>query len=92
MKMNSDNYFKRSVAINLDMCFFFCFFFTFQEDFLDLTITVAGNSSLEDGLCASYLDMESLDGKNQYKCEQCNKLVNAKKVSISSTSPASTKY
>lgn len=50
-----------------------------EEDFLDLTITVAGNSSLEDGLCASYLDMESLDGKNQYKCEQCNKLVNAKK-------------
>jgi hypothetical protein len=46
------------------------FFFTFQEDFLDLTITVAGNSSLEDGLCASYLDMESLDGKNKYKCEQ----------------------
>ncbi|XP_052095912.1 ubiquitin carboxyl-terminal hydrolase 40-like isoform X2 [Mytilus californianus] len=50
-----------------------------EEDYLDLTLTVAGNNSLEEALCGSFVDMESMDGKNQYKCESCNKLVNAKK-------------
>ncbi|XP_071158638.1 ubiquitin carboxyl-terminal hydrolase 40-like [Mytilus edulis] len=50
-----------------------------EEDYLDLTLTVAGNNSLEEALYGSFVDMESMDGKNQYKCESCNKLVNAKK-------------
>ncbi|CAC5397449.1 USP40 [Mytilus coruscus] len=50
-----------------------------EEDYLDLTLTVTGNNSLEEALYGSFVDMESMDGKNQYKCESCNKLVNAKK-------------
>ncbi|OWF43139.1 ubiquitin carboxyl-terminal hydrolase 40-like [Mizuhopecten yessoensis] len=50
-----------------------------EEDFLDLTVTVAGNSDLENGLYNSYCEMESMDGRNQYRCEACNKLVDAKK-------------
>ncbi|VDI31974.1 ubiquitin carboxyl-terminal hydrolase 40, partial [Mytilus galloprovincialis] len=50
-----------------------------EEDYLDLTLTVAGNNSLEEALFGSFVDMENMDGKNQYKCESCNKLVNAKK-------------
>ena len=51
-----------------------------QEEFLDLSVTVSGTSSLEDGLQNVYKDVEILDGKNQYKCGGCNKLVDAAKV------------
>ncbi|XP_055959403.1 ubiquitin carboxyl-terminal hydrolase 40 [Patella vulgata] len=50
-----------------------------EEDFLDLTLTVAGNIDLKTALCRYYQETELMDGKNQYKCETCNKLVNAKK-------------
>ncbi|XP_033761704.1 ubiquitin carboxyl-terminal hydrolase 40-like [Pecten maximus] len=50
-----------------------------EEDFLDLTVTVAGNTDLENGLYNAFCEMESMDGRNQYRCESCNKLVNAKK-------------
>ena len=54
---------------------------TFQEDFMDLCVTVAGFESLEQALGESYVVMETMDGNNQYKCEKCQKLVDAKKVS-----------
>ncbi|XP_064647574.1 ubiquitin carboxyl-terminal hydrolase 40-like [Lineus longissimus] len=50
-----------------------------EEHFLDLTITVAGNIGLENGLYNQYVETERLDGKNQYRCGACNKLVDAKK-------------
>ncbi|XP_069111177.1 ubiquitin carboxyl-terminal hydrolase 40-like [Argopecten irradians] len=50
-----------------------------EEDFLDLTVTVAGNVDLETGLYNAYCEMESMDGRNQYRCDNCDKLVDAKK-------------
>ncbi|KAL4222900.1 ubiquitin-like protein-specific protease [Mactra antiquata] len=50
-----------------------------EEDFLDISVTVAGSSSVEQSLSCAYLDKEMLDGKNQYRCEGCNKLVDAEK-------------
>ena len=54
----------------------------FQEDFLDLQATVAGSSGLGESLQAAYLDTERLDGRNQYRCGSCNRLVDAEKVSL----------
>ena len=48
---------------------------------MDLCVTVAGFESLEQALGESYVVMETMDGNNQYKCEKCQKLVDAKKVS-----------
>ncbi|KAK3105338.1 hypothetical protein FSP39_022933 [Pinctada imbricata] len=50
-----------------------------EEDFLDLCVTVAGSESLESGLADSYCQMEVMNGQNQYRCGQCNKLVDARK-------------
>ncbi|XP_022306322.2 ubiquitin carboxyl-terminal hydrolase 40-like [Crassostrea virginica] len=50
-----------------------------EEDFLDLSIAVSGASSLESALRSYYCDTETMDGKNQYRCEKCNKLVDARK-------------
>ena len=54
--------------------------FQFQEDFLDLTVSVGGTNSLADGFRRMFCDIEMMEGKNQYYCEVCRKLVNAKKV------------
>lgn len=53
-----------------------------QEDFLDLSLTVAGSSGAEQSLREAYQEVEMLDGRNQYKCSNCDKLVDAKKVSL----------
>ncbi|KAK3588315.1 hypothetical protein CHS0354_004734 [Potamilus streckersoni] len=50
-----------------------------EEDFLDLTLAVAGHCGLEDGLKSCFCDIEVMEGKNQYRCESCNKHVNATK-------------
>ncbi|XP_061179949.1 ubiquitin carboxyl-terminal hydrolase 40-like isoform X2 [Saccostrea echinata] len=50
-----------------------------EEDFLDLSISVSGTESLEAGLRSYYCETETMEGKNQYRCENCNKLVDAKK-------------
>ncbi|XP_035689702.1 ubiquitin carboxyl-terminal hydrolase 40-like [Branchiostoma floridae] len=50
-----------------------------EEDFQDLTVAVASYPSLQHVLTDQYVEMEKLEGKNQYRCEQCNKLVNARK-------------
>lgn len=47
---------------------------------MDLPVTVSGSVSLEQSLYDQYQDVEMLDGRNQYKCSNCNKLVDAKKV------------
>ncbi|XP_056008037.1 ubiquitin carboxyl-terminal hydrolase 40-like [Ostrea edulis] len=50
-----------------------------EEDFLDLSVAVSGANSLEAGLRSYYCETETMEGKNQYRCENCNKLVDAKK-------------
>ena len=69
-------------SVGLGMNYNMCYSFLLQEDFLDLTVTVAGNTGLENGLFNSYVEVEKMDGSNQYRCEGCNKLVNASKVGI----------
>lgn len=64
------------LAVNINIL---CFFE--QEDFLDISLAVADNSSLENSLSNSFVNMELMMNKNRYSCEQCQKLVNAKKVS-----------
>ena len=41
---------------------------------------MAGRSGLQEALSDCYVDVELMQGKNQYRCEACHKLVNAKKV------------
>ncbi|XP_074659293.1 ubiquitin carboxyl-terminal hydrolase 40-like [Tubulanus polymorphus] len=50
-----------------------------EEDFLDLTVTVAGMQSLEMSLNNDYVDVETMDGNNQYRCENCQRLVDAER-------------
>ena len=54
----------------------------FQEDFLDLSVAIAAGAGLQDVLHGNYVEMESLSGNNQYRCEACQKLVDAKKVVV----------
>ena len=53
-----------------------------QEDFLDLSVAIAAGAGLQDVLHGNYVEMESLSGNNQYRCEVCQKLVDAKKVVV----------
>ena len=53
-----------------------------QEDFLDLSVAIAAGAGLQDVLHGNYVEMESLSGNNQYRCEACQKLVDAKKVVV----------
>lgn len=53
-----------------------------QEDFLDLTVSVAGVSSLEAVLKQCYVDVEVMDGRNQYQCENCGTYTDATKVRL----------
>lgn len=48
-----------------------------EEDYLDLPLILSGCKDLEESLSMSYVAMEILEGRNQYKCGSCNKLVNA---------------
>lgn len=50
-----------------------------QEDFLDLTVSVCGVSSLEEALWNMFVEEELFEGNNLYRCAQCNKLVTAAK-------------
>ncbi|CAG5121235.1 unnamed protein product [Candidula unifasciata] len=50
-----------------------------EEDFLDLTLAVAGVSGLESALKQSYCDVEVMDGRNQYRCEICQTYTDATK-------------
>uniref|UniRef100_A0A8C0GU19 Ubiquitin carboxyl-terminal hydrolase 40 n=1 Tax=Chelonoidis abingdonii TaxID=106734 RepID=A0A8C0GU19_CHEAB len=50
-----------------------------QEDFLDLTVTVKDVSGLEEALWNMYVEEEYFENDNLYRCETCNKLVEAAK-------------
>uniref|UniRef100_A0A2C9JXG3 USP domain-containing protein n=1 Tax=Biomphalaria glabrata TaxID=6526 RepID=A0A2C9JXG3_BIOGL len=50
-----------------------------EEDFLDLTLAVAGQPGLEAALRQCYCEVEKMDGKNQYKCETCQAYTDATK-------------
>ena len=51
------------------------------EPYLDLTVAISGYSDLSESLTDCYLNHETLSGNNQYRCDGCNKLVDAEKVS-----------
>ncbi|KAI0222462.1 Ubiquitin carboxyl-terminal hydrolase 40 [Lamellibrachia satsuma] len=50
-----------------------------EEDFLDVCVALGGATDLEHGLADSFGAAELLCGPNQYRCERCQRLVNAKK-------------
>ncbi|BFY97379.1 hypothetical protein BsWGS_00419 [Bradybaena similaris] len=50
-----------------------------EEDFLDLTLAIAGMSGLEAALKQCYCDVEVMDGRNQYRCEICKTYTDATK-------------
>ncbi|XP_071484115.1 ubiquitin carboxyl-terminal hydrolase 40-like [Diadema antillarum] len=50
-----------------------------EEDFLDLTLAVGGYVGVQDTLRANYVEEETMEGSNQYRCDSCRKLVNARK-------------
>lgn len=58
-----------------------------EEDYLDLPLILSGCSGLEESLYMSYVAMEILEDANQYKCESCNKHVDALKGSKIRTIP-----
>lgn len=50
-----------------------------EEDFLDVCVPLGGPIDLENGLAEGYGAAELLCGPNQYRCERCQRLVNARK-------------
>ena len=52
-----------------------------EEDFLDIPVALTGRAGLEAALKEMFCDIEILDGSNQYRCERCQCLVDAKRVS-----------
>ena len=51
-----------------------------EEEFLDLPVALSGHAGLEDALKDSYIQLEQLNGSNQYQCSNCCKLVDATRV------------
>ena len=51
-----------------------------EEDFLDIDVALSGRAGLEEALKQMYCDHELLEGNNQYRCERCQCLVDAKRV------------
>ena len=43
-------------------------------------MALSGQAGLQDALKDCYIETESLDGANQYRCSSCNQLVDAKRV------------
>ena len=52
-----------------------------EEEYLDLPVALSGRPNLETVLKDTYIEQELLEGANQYYCETCRKLVDAKRVS-----------
>ncbi|XP_062853258.1 ubiquitin carboxyl-terminal hydrolase 40 isoform X2 [Trichomycterus rosablanca] len=50
-----------------------------QEDFLDLTVCVRGVRSLEEALWSMFIQEETFEGNNLYRCSGCERLVHASK-------------
>lgn len=51
-----------------------------EEPYLDLTIAVSGYNDITEALTDMYINTETLSGSNQYRCDHCDKLVDAEKV------------
>lgn len=51
-----------------------------EEEFLDIPITVQHSDSLQTSLYLQFQGREDLNGNNQYKCDICDKYVDAEKV------------
>lgn len=58
------------------------------EDFLDLNIAIASHSNLAAVLKDMFVETELMNGKNQYRCDQCQKLVDARKGAVIKTLPS----
>ena len=54
-----------------------------EEEFLDIPVALSGRSGLEEALKEAYIEQETLEGANQYCCERCDQLVDAKRVCVS---------
>ena len=54
-----------------------------EEEFLDIPVALSGRSGLEEALKEAYIEQETLEGANQYRCERCDQLVDAKRVCVS---------
>ena len=52
-----------------------------EEGYLDLPVALSSGPDLEAVLREGYIEQELLEGANQYRCERCGKLVDAKRVS-----------
>ena len=52
-----------------------------EEEFLDIPVALSSRASLEQALNDMYIHTEMLEGPNQYHCENCQRLVDAKRVS-----------
>ena len=52
-----------------------------EEEFLDIPVALSSRTSLEQALNDMYIHTEMLEGPNQYHCENCQRLVDAKRVS-----------
>ncbi len=53
-----------------------------EQEYLDLAVALSTSPSLEGVLQESYIEQELLEGANQYRCEKCGKLVDAKRVRV----------
>lgn len=52
-----------------------------EEHFLDIQVALSGKSGLEESMAGIFVDTELLEGSNRYQCDQCQCLVDAKRVS-----------
>ena len=53
-----------------------------EQEYLDLAVALSTSPTLEGVLQESYIEQELLEGANQYRCEKCGKLVDAKRVRV----------
>ncbi len=51
-----------------------------EQEYLDLAVALSIAPTLEGVLNDSYVQQELLEGANQYHCERCGRLVDAKRV------------
>ena len=52
-----------------------------EEEFQDIPVALSGQSGLQDSLKDMFIETETLEGANQYRCSNCDQLVDAKRVS-----------
>lgn len=51
-----------------------------EEEFQDIPVALSGQTGLQDALKDMYIETEVLEGVNQYRCSNCDQLVDAKRV------------